>query len=459
VTPASQNAASVHTSPDLASSLTFPPGFLWGAATSAYQIEGAAAQDGRGPSIWDTYARVPGAVLGAETGDVACDHYHRWPEDLDLMRAMNLNAYRFSVAWPRVMPEGTGRINPAGLDFYERLVDGALERGLEPHVTLYHWDLPQALQDRGGWAHPDIPGWFTEYALAVSGRLGDRIASYATFNEPWCTAELGYHVGRHAPGIRDLRTSLLASYHIQLAHGQAIRALREAGTRAELGTVLNLYPVDAATEADQEMAALVDEKINRWYLDPIFRGTFPERAWAAYGDAVPEIDPAALAGACQLLDFLGVNYYFRQWVSGDTVSRSGPPGAGTERTAMDWEVYPEGLHRLLLDLHREYPAPKYLITENGAAFDDVFVNGRVHDENRIRFMRSHVAEMHRAMADGVPVGGYFAWSLLDNYEWAFGYSKRFGIVHVDYETQVRTLKDSARWYADFVRGQRAAVSR
>lgn len=448
-----------HTAPDLASGLTFPPSFLWGAATSAYQIEGAAAEDGRGPSIWDTYARVPGAILGGEAGDVACDHYHRWPEDLDLMRAMHLNAYRFSVAWPRVMPEGTGRINAAGLDFYERLVDGALERGLEPHVTLYHWDLPQVLQDRGGWAHPDIPGWFTEYALAVAGRLGDRIASYATFNEPWCSAELGYHVGRHAPGIRDLRTSLLASYHIQLSHGQAIRALREAGTRAELGTVLNLYPVDAATEADQEMAALVDEKINRWYLDPIFRGTFPERAWAAYGDAVPEIDPAALAGACQPLDFLGVNYYFRQWVNGDTVSRSGPPGAGTERTAMDWEVYPEGLHRLLLDLHREYPAPKYLITENGAAFDDVFVNGRVHDENRIRFMQTHVAEMHRAMTDGVPVGGYFAWSLLDNFEWAFGYSKRFGIVHVDYETLARTPKDSAHWYADFVRGQRAAVSR
>ena len=441
------------------SSLNFPPDFIWGAATSAYQIEGAASEGGRGPSIWDTYGRTPGAILGGETGDVACDHYHRWEEDLDLMAGLHLNAYRFSVAWPRVMPAGRGAVNAAGLDFYDRLVDGALSRGLSPHVTLYHWDLPQALQDRGGWANPDIPHWFADYTLAVYDRLGDRVASYATFNEPWCTAELGYHVGRHAPGIRDLKTSLLASYHIHLSHGQAIRALRERNTRAALGIVLNLYPVDAATEADREEAALVDEKINGWYLDPVFRGRFPERAWASYGDAVPEIDPAALREACQPLDFLGVNYYFRQWVSGGEVSRGGPPGQATERTAMGWEVYPEGLHRLLLDLHREYPAPTYLITENGAAFDDVFTGGRVHDENRIRFMQSHVEAMQRARADGVPVSGYFAWSLLDNFEWAFGYSKRFGIVHVDYETQARTLKDSARWYADFVQGQRAAGPR
>ncbi|MFB9991421.1 GH1 family beta-glucosidase [Deinococcus oregonensis] len=434
----------------------FPANFLWGVATSAYQIEGATQEDGRGPSIWDTYSRIPGKVLGGESGDVACDHYHRWASDLDLVAGLNLNAYRFSVAWPRIMPEGTGRVNAAGLDFYERLVDGALERGLQPHVTLYHWDLPQALQDRGGWPHPDMPEWFTDYALAVYGRLGNRVASYATFNEPWCTAELGYHVGRHAPGVQDLRASLLASYQIQLAHGSVIRALRAENTRAELGTVLNLYPVDAASGRAEDLhaAQLIDEKLNRWYLDPIFRGRFPAGAVADYAEAMPEIDLQALASAQQPLDFLGVNYYFRQWVSEGGASRAGPPSPDAERTAMGWEVYPEGLHRLLTDLHREYQAPKYLITENGAAFDDQWNNGEVHDEARTRYLQGHLQQLHRAIQDGVPVGGYFAWSLMDNYEWAYGYSKRFGIVHVDYGTQQRTLKDSAKWYRDFVRRQR-----
>lgn len=434
----------------------FPADFLWGVATSAYQIEGATQEDGRGTSIWDTYSRIPGKVLGGESGDVACDHYHRWASDLDLVAGLNLNAYRFSVAWPRIMPEGTGRVNAAGLDFYERLVDGALERGLQPHVTLYHWDLPQALQDRGGWPHPDMPEWFTNYALAVYSRLGDRVASYATFNEPWCTAELGYHVGRHAPGVQDLRASLLASYQIQLAHGSVIRALRAENTKAELGTVLNLYPVDAASgkAEDVHAARLIDEKLNRWYLDPIFRGQFPAEAVADYAESMPEIDPQALASAKQPLDFLGVNYYFRQWVSEGGASRAGPPSPDAERTAMGWEVYPEGLYRLLTDLHREYQAPKYLITENGAAFDDQWENGEVRDEARTRYLRDHLEQLHRAMQDGVPVGGYFAWSLMDNYEWAYGYSKRFGIVHVDYSTQQRTLKDSAKWYRDFVRRQR-----
>ncbi|UQN08395.1 GH1 family beta-glucosidase [Deinococcus sp. QL22] len=434
----------------------FPPDFIWGVATSAYQIEGATQEDGRGPSIWDTYSRIPGKVLGGESGDVACDHYHRWASDLDLVAGLNLNAYRFSVAWPRILPQGTGNVNAAGLDFYERLVDGALERGLQPHVTLYHWDLPQALQDRGGWPHPDMPDWFTDYALAVYGRLGNRVASYATFNEPWCTAELGYHVGRHAPGLQDLRASLLASYQIQLAHGSVIRALRAQNTAAELGTVLNLYPVDAASERaeDKHAARLVDEKLNRWYLDPIFRGRFPALAVADYAESMPEIDPVALASAKQPLDFLGVNYYFRQWVSEGGASRAGPPSTDAEQTAMGWEVYPEGLHRLLTELHREYQAPKYLITENGAAFDDHWDNGEVHDEARTRFLQSHLHQLHRAMQDGVPVAGYFGWSLMDNYEWAYGYSKRFGIVHVDYETQQRTLKDSAKWYRDFVGQQR-----
>ncbi|GGK26350.1 beta-glucosidase [Deinococcus malanensis] len=447
-----------HTGPQSAPIPPFPADFTWGVATSAYQIEGAAFEDGRGPSIWDTYCRTPGKVLGGETGDVACDHYHRWAADLDLIQSLNLNAYRFSVAWPRVVPQGRGPVNKAGLDFYDRLVDGILARGMQPHVTLYHWDLPQALQDQGGWANPDVQHWFAEYALTVYGRLGDRVASYATFNEPWCTAELGYHVGRHAPGIQDLRTSLLASYHIQLAHGRAVQALREQNTTAELGTVLNLYPVDAASDdpEDEAAARLADAKINRWYLDPVFRGVFPSLAVEHYGAAMPDVDLAALAVARQPLDFLGVNYYFRQWVSRDGVSRAGPPTPGTERTAMGWEVYPEGLYRLLTDLHRDYPVKKYYITENGAAFDDQIVGGEVRDEARVRYLRTHLSELRRAMHAGVPVAGYFAWSLMDNFEWAFGYSKRFGIVHVDYDTQQRTLKDSAKWYRDFVTGRRAA---
>ncbi|GEM46746.1 GH1 family beta-glucosidase [Deinococcus cellulosilyticus] len=434
----------------------YPADFAWGVATSAYQIEGAAFEDGRGPSIWDAYALMPGKILNGENGTTACDHYHLWEQDLDLIKGLNLNAYRFSVAWPRILPEGMGRVNEKGLDFYDRLVDGLLERGLDPHLTLYHWDLPQALQNRGGWANRDIPHWFTEYALTVYRRLGDRVKSYCTFNEPWCTAELGYHIGRHAPGIQDLRMALLASYHIQLAHGDAIAALRGENTRAELGTVLNLYPVDPATDSpeDQEAALLLDAKINRWYLDPVFRGTFPDRAVQHYGDLMPEIDPERLKVAAQPLDFLGVNYYYRYWVSTE-----GKTLQNAERTDMGWEVYPEGIYRLMKDLHREYPAPKYYITENGAAFKDELVNGQVHDEDRVRFLKDHLQHLGRAIAEGVPVKGYFEWSLMDNFEWAFGYSKRFGIVHVDYETQKRTLKDSAKWYRNFVGEQRGILQK
>lgn len=433
-----------------------PRNFAWGVATSAYQIEGAASEDGRGPSIWDAYSRTPGKTQGGATGDVACDHYHRWASDLDLIASLDVNAYRFSVSWPRVIPGGTGAVNARGLDFYERLVDGALARELQPHVTLYHWDLPQALQDRGGWPNRDIVDWFTEYALVVHDRIGDRVASIATFNEPWCTAELGYHIGRHAPGLRDLRASLRASYHIQLAHGSVIRALRASNARAELGTVLNLYPVDTASNHDDDVraASVIDATINRWYLDPVLRGTLPEVGVRHYGENMPDVDAAELASACEPLDFLGVNYYFRQWVSRGEASRAGPPNPSSPRTAMGWEIYPEGLYRLLTDLHREYDVPKYYITENGAAFDDHVRDGRVHDEARVRFLHDHLREMHRAIHDGVPVHGYFAWSLMDNFEWAFGYEKRFGIVHVDYATQQRTPKDSAHWYRDYVRRMR-----
>ncbi|PTA68578.1 GH1 family beta-glucosidase [Deinococcus arcticus] len=419
-------------------------------------MEGAAQDDGRGPSIWDTYSRVPGKILDGTSGDVACDLYHRWASDLDLIAALDLNAYRFSVAWPRVLPRGTGPVNVQGLDFDDRLVGGALARGLQPHVTLYHWDLPQALQDRGGWPNPDIVHWFTEYALTVHARLGDRVASYATFNEPWCTAELGYHVGRHAPGQQDLRAALSASYHIQLAHGSAVRALRAQNTKAELGTVLNLYPVDAATDQPEDLLAaqLADEKINGWYLDPVLRGTFPALAAEQYGAYMPEIEPAALQGVKEPLDFLGANYYFRQWVSREGASRAGPPSPDIQRTAMDWEVYPEGLYGLLTDLHRTYQVPKYYITENGGAFEDQLVSGEVHDEARVRFLQTHLQALRRAMQDGVPVKGYFAWSLMDNDEWAFGYSKRFGIVHVDDATQQRNLKDSAKWYRAFMQQRR-----
>jgi len=443
---------------------TFPPGFRWGVATASYQIEGAVAEDGRGPSIWDTFCATPGKVANGDTGDVACDHYHRWEDDLELMQRLGVQAYRFSVAWPRVIPAGTGAINAKGLDFYDRLVDGLLARGIEPFATLYHWDLPQPLQDAGGWPWRGIVEPFVAYADAVTRRLGDRVRGYATLNEPWCSAHLGYHFGEHAPGLRDPALALAASHHLLLAHGSALPAMRANAPGAMHGTVLNLYPVHPASpsEADAAAARRFDGFFNRWFLDPLLLGRYPADLWAAYGDDARAVEDGDLEVIARPLDFLGVNYYSRSIVAADPGPQGltmAPPPPGAERTEMGWEVYPQGLTELLVRLDRDYDLPPVFITENGAAYPDaVGADGRVEDADRVRFLARHFAALADAVARGVDVRGYFAWSLLDNFEWSHGYDKRFGLVHVDYATQARTPKRSALWYADFIARQRAAAA-
>ncbi|BDP43374.1 beta-glucosidase (plasmid) [Deinococcus aetherius] len=434
----------------------FPDGFVFGVATSSYQIEGAAREDGRGPSIWDTFCREPGRIRDASNGDVACDHYHRWPGDLDLIRGLGADAYRFSVAWPRIQPDGKGRVNSAGLDFYERLVDGMLERGLEPHATLYHWDLPQALQDAGGWVSRDTAFHFAEYAHVVAGRLGDRVVSYATLNEPWCSSILSYQIGEHAPGLRDRRLALAAAHHLLLGHGEAVAAMRGLVREAGLGIVLNLQPAYPASDRGEDVAAarLADGTFNRWFLDPLLRAEYPEDIWEAYGADVPEVQPGDLARIAQPTDFLGVNYYSRS-VNG--ASGNVRP-AGSSYTQMGWEVYPQGLTDLLVRLKGDYPdLPPLFITENGAAYPDEPSGDRVHDPERVRYFQAHLEAVARAARQGVDVRGYFAWSLMDNFEWAYGYTRRFGLVYVDYETQARVLKDSARWYRALLTGQPSDV--
>lgn len=441
------------------------PDFVWGVATSSYQIEGATDEDGRGPSIWDTFSRTPGAVAKGATGDVACDHYHRWPEDLDMLVEMGVDAYRFSVAWPRVLPDGRGRVEPRGLDFYERLVDGLLERGIAPFATLYHWDLPQALQDVGGWTSREVVGAFGEYADAVVGRLGDRVRSYATLNEPWCSAHLGYGLGEHAPGLADPAAALNAAHHLLLAHGRAMPILRSGAPTAEHGIVLNLNPAYPASdsEADRAAARRFDGFFNRWFLEPLLRGRYPQDAWTEVGDAAPPVEDGDMEAIRAPLDWLGVNYYTRAICADAGPDAPWPRSRGVPVdapvTAMGWEVFPEGLRALLTRLERDYPElPPLYVTENGAAVEERVDGGTVDDPERIRYLEGHVDAVAAAVADGVDVRGYFAWSLMDNFEWAHGYDKRFGLVHVDYATQQRTLKASAHWYRDRIRRHRPSVA-
>ncbi len=436
----------------------FPAGFVWGAATAAYQIEGAHDEDGRGPSIWDTFSHTPGKVANGDTGDVACDHYHRYPEDIALMRELGLGAYRFSIAWPRIFPTGMGRPNPAGIDFYRRLVDALRAAGIEPYVTLYHWDLPQALQDQGGWANRDTVHRFGEYAHTVAVALGAVVHNWITHNEPWVAAFLGHLTGDHAPGARDLRTALQVSHHLLLSHAEATEAIRaEAAVGDRVGITLNLSPVEPAgdTNADAEAAHRHDGYLNRWFLDPLFRGSYPDDMLRWYGDAAPTVQGGDLARINSPIDFLGVNYYFRSVVRHDAAS--GPlqvaqvQPAGRPYTDMGWEVYPGGLYALLTRLHRDYAPAALSITENGAAFADQVVDGAVVDAERQSYLHDHLLACYRAVEEGVPLQGYFAWSLLDNFEWAYGYAKRFGLIHVDYATQRRTVKQSGRWYAEVTR--------
>ncbi len=434
----------------------FPDDFVWGVATSSYQIEGAAHADGKGPSIWDRFCERPGAIADGSDGTVACDHYHRLTEDLDLIAELGVTAYRFSVSWPRVQPEGRGAWNAAGLDFYERLVDGLLARGVKPYLTLNHWDLPEALQAHGGWATRDTVHRFVDYALGMHARLGDRLAAITTHNEPWVIATLGHELGVFAPGLKCRATATQASHHLLLSHGLALQALRAASSRAKLGIVLNLAPVHAATDtqADRAKARLDDGRLVRWYMEPLFNGRYPADVLDFLGADAPRVESGDMAAIATPMDFLGVNYYSRSVSSADGSWQAG--GSGLALTDMGWEIYPSGLTELLLRLHRDWPVPPLYIKENGAAFRDELVDGEVHDRERVAYLAAHIAAVGDALAQGVPMEGYMVWSLLDNFEWASGYAKRFGIVHVDYATQRRTMKDSALWYRDFLRRMRNA---
>lgn len=436
----------------------FPDDFVWGAATAAYQIEGAVTEDGRGPSIWDTFSHTPGKTLNGDTGDVACDHFHRWQDDIKLMQELGLQAYRFSIAWPRVMPQGTGQPNDRGLDFYDQLVDALLTANITPFVTLYHWDLPQALQDRGGWANRDTVEAFVEYADLVASRLGDRVTHWITHNEPWVVAFLGNYTGDHAPGMQDLQTALQVSHHLLLSHGRVVPVLRSARAGVQVGITLNLapaYPVSDSDE-DREAANRADGYQNRWFLDPLHGRGYPEDMAQWYGDKMPQIADGDLDIIATPIDFLGINYYFpavARAVSRDTNelafetrSAEEAAAAGKEITAMGWEVDPEAFADLLTHVQREYSPKAIYITENGMAVDDQVTDGVVNDPRRIEYLRSHLLAIKSAITAGSHVRGYFVWSLLDNFEWAYGYSKRFGIIYVDYETQARTPKHSATWY-------------
>ncbi|CAM5243493.1 Beta-glucosidase OS=Streptomyces alboniger OX=132473 GN=CP975_12580 PE=3 SV=1 [Streptomyces alboniger] len=438
----------------------FPDDFAWGTATSAYQIEGAVAEDGRSPSIWDTFSHRAGTIDNGDHGDEACDHYHRWREDIGLMRRLGTNAYRLSVAWPRIVPGGDGAVNPKGLAFYDRLIDGLLEAGITPSVTLYHWDLPQALQDRGGWPRRETAEHFAAYAAVVAERLGDRVTHWTTLNEPLCSAWIGHLEGVMAPGLTDLTAAVRASYHLLLGHGLAARAVRAAVPGAQVGIVNNLSTVEPATRRPEDIAAAVrmDGHTNRWWLDPVHGRGFPADMREVYGVELPE-RPGDAETIAAPLDWLGLNYYFPATVADDPegpapyarqVRREGVP-----RTGMDWEVDAGGMENLLLRLTEEYGARRLYVTENGSAYPDAMAaDGTIDDTGRTDYLVQHLAACARAARKGAPLAGYFAWSLLDNFEWAYGYDKRFGLVHVDYRTQKRTIKGSGHHYADIIRAHR-----
>ena len=426
------------------------PDFQWGSATSAAQIEGAYDLDGKGLSIWDQFCTEPGKINDASDIRVACDHYHRYREDVSLMQGLGLDAYRFSIAWARVQPLGKGAWNEAGFAFYDRLLDALAEAGIRPHVTLYHWDLPAALQDEfGGWESRDIVPLFADYAAEVARRFGDRVASIATLNEPWCVATLGYEVGQFAPGKKDRALSLQVSHHLMMAHGAAVKAMRKV-TKVPLGVVLNHTPAFAAEalEADRK-AVRIDDGLNvRWYMDPIFRGQYPADILEHLGVDAPKLEADDLSLIHQPLDFLGINFYTRSFISTQKPPKPAPGKQGF--TDMGWEIYPEALTQHLVRITREYAPPPIFITENGMANADTLVDGRVADVERIQYVSEHLKALARAVELGVDVRGYFYWSLLDNFEWNSGYTKRFGIFHVDYATQKRVPKDSALWYRDFI---------
>jgi beta-glucosidase len=436
-----------------------PADFLWGAATAAYQIEGAAREDGRGESVWDRFSATPGKVRGGDTGEIACDFYHRYREDVRLMRELGLDAFRFSVAWPRIFPEGRGKLNTAGLDFYDRLVDTLLENEIEPFATLFHWDTPQALEDAGGWPVRATAEAFVDYAEAVVGRLGDRVRFWITHNEPWVVAWIGHAWGEHAPGRTSEADAVATAHHLLLSHGWAVEAIRRAAPGVQVGITLNLqgaYPHSDSPE-DEAAAWQVDGEGNRWFLDPIFRGVYPADLLERNELVAPHVRDGDLEAIAAPIDFLGVNNYFRFVVGAGADGPRLVPNPEAQHTEMGWEVYPDGLHRLLVRVGEDYAPPAMYVTENGAAFGDVRVHdGQVHDPERTSYLETYIDAMARAVADGAPVKGYFVWSFLDNFEWGHGYSKRFGLVYVDYPTLERVPKDSFHWYRGLIASRQGA---
>jgi beta-glucosidase len=438
--------------------IRFPDGFLWGAATSAYQIEGSPLADGAGPSIWHRFPHTAGRTANGETGDVACDHYRRYADDVALMREIGLSAYRFSISWSRILPEGRGRVNPAGLGFYDRLVDALLAAGVQPNVTLYHWDLPAALDDRGGWLNPEIAHWFGEYACVVFEKLDDRVPMWATLNEPWVVTDGGYLRGALAPGHRNLYEAPIATHHLLRAHATAVETYRAVG-KHNIGIVVNLEPKYAASTSEEDQAATrrADAYMNRQYLDPLLLGGYPNELREIFGEAWPDHPPSELERLKQPIDFLGVNYYTRSVTRHDPaawpVRASSVPQPRHAYTETGWEVYSEGLTDTLQWVTQRYGRIPLYVTENGAAFYDPpqAIDGQIDDPLRVAYYRSHLRAAHAALCRGVDLRGYYAWSLLDNYEWSLGYSKRFGIVHVDYATQQRTPKSTARFYSEVIR--------
>jgi beta-glucosidase len=439
--------------------LSFPEGFAWGTATSAYQVEGGVREEGRGPSIWDTYCRQPGRIQDGATGDVACDHFHRFRDDFRLMRDLGLRHYRFSIAWPRIFPTG-GKPNPAGLDFYERLVDFMREQGIEPYATLYHWDLPQWLQDEGGWVERSTAERFVSFVDATTRRLGGKVRRWMTHNEPWVVAFVGNLYASHAPGLSDLRTALTVAHTILLSHGKAVPVIRaNGGTGTEVGIVHNLEWVQPATQSAEDAAAARrhDGSFNRWFLDPVFKGSYPEDMLEWYAGAAPAMKSGDLEAMRTPIDFLGVNYYTRRIIAHDPggdflhvrrISYPFVPRADYE----EWEVNPEGLYRLLVRVSGEYGRPALYVTENGTPLEDtISPDGQCHDPRRIEYLSRHAAAVWQAIQDGVDARGYFVWSIMDNFEWNLGFTKRFGLVHVDFASQKRTVKDSGRWFARVIR--------
>jgi beta-glucosidase len=437
-----------------------PSDFVWGAATASYQIEGATNEDGRGESVWDRFCATPGKVRNGDSGAIACDFYHRYSTDIALMRELGIDAFRFSIAWPRIIPTGRGKINEAGLDFYDRLIDELLGNGIAPYVTLFHWDTPQAIEDEGGWPVRSTVDAFEAYVEAVAGRLGDRVTHWITHNEPWVVSWVGHGWGHHAPGGQSEADALATAHHLLLSHGRAVAILRDVSPASEIGITLNLDNPYAAGDSPADIAATqwVDGLHNRWFLDPLFRGAYPEDMLAAWAEIMPRVADGDLETISTPIDFLGVNNYTSPLVAADEngghsqiVRRN-----DVDRTDMGWEVVPEGLHDLLVRLHRDYEPKAIYVTENGAAFPDVRSHdGSVHDPERQSYLEAYVAAASRAVAEGVPLRGYFAWSLLDNFEWAWGYWKRFGLIYIDYATLERVPKGSFYWYRDFIAAERA----